>query len=109
VPSKQNNKRRYAAKKPTMDEFLTSRSQLNQVSTDFLKTDLETGLTFATIAKDTSDPAKRARNRKNARKAYDVVVCHLEQVELKPSDARTISQLLQKLKSDLTALGEAFA
>ena len=92
-----------------MDEFLATRWQLNRVSTDFLETDLRTALTFTKIARQTRDPERKARTRRNARKAYDMVVGYMTKVELTPSDVRVFSRLLKKLRFDLTELGETLS
>lgn len=92
-----------------MDELLTTRWQLNQVSTDFLLTDLRTALTFTKIARQTRDPERKARTCSNARRAHDTVIGYMTKVELTTSDARIISRLLKKLKSDLKELGETFS
>jgi hypothetical protein len=76
----------YAVPKPTMDEILAAVARHNKTSPDFLKTDIETALTFAGIAR-TADSAKdRERNRRAARNAYDTVVRLIERVELTDHD-----------------------
>ena len=43
-----------------MDELLASREQMNRVSTEFLKVDLKTALTFVKIARQTPTTIKRS-------------------------------------------------
>lgn len=48
----------HAAPKPTVDEFLSTQSRVNKVSADFLKVDLQAGLTFASLALEADDGEK---------------------------------------------------
>jgi hypothetical protein len=99
----------FAAKRPTVDELLSVSAQLNRTSTDFLKVDLETALTFSSIAlQSLDDPIKRQRNRRNARRGYDVIVRLMVRVSLTEDDARHIDLNLQRLKRELQQLGETF-
>lgn len=41
---------------------------------EFIRTELETAITFASVALDSGTEQKRQRNRKNARKAYDTAL-----------------------------------
>lgn len=75
---------------------------------DFLKTELHTGLTLASIAAETGDGEKSERNRKNARRAYDVVQRTKERVLLTPEQAQEVSLMLNKLRRALEKLGETF-
>ena len=81
---------------------------LNATVVGVLKTDLDTGLTFARIAEDASDAKKKRRNRKNARKAYDSIVDYEKRVELTAEERQDIGDKLGRLKSALTRLGERF-
>ena len=75
--------------------------------TNFLITDLDLGNTFVRGAKSDSEE-KTARNRKNARKAYDAVLHFLDSAELAPEARIEIEDRLAALKSDLQSLGETF-
>ena len=99
----------YAAKRPTPDEFLATARECNRASVNFLKTDVETGLTFSTIAMQSKDKSKRNRMRQNARKAYDTVLRLMRRVELTPPDARFLARNLKRLRADLIRLGEKFS
>jgi hypothetical protein len=99
----------FAARKPTIDELLSSGAQLNRTSTDFLKVDLETSLTFSALALQYKDnPEKRERNQANARRGYDTILRLAKKVVLDQQDARFISRHLRRLKSELQQLGETF-
>jgi hypothetical protein len=98
----------YAAAKPTVDQLLTNSRNLNRASTDFLKVDVETALTFASFALHTDDSVKKGRNKRAARRAYDSVLRLSKKVELTEVDARELSVKLKQLKSELEALGEVF-
>lgn len=109
MPRQKGGEPNFAAKKPGMDEILSSAAQLNRTSIDFLKIDLQTALTFSQIAlQSNADAEKRRRNRKNARKGYDTIVRLAEKVSLSDRDGRYISRNLERLKSELQQLGEIF-
>ncbi len=91
-----------------MDEILAAIARHNKTSADFLKTDIETALTFASIARNAENSADRARNLRSARRAYDTVVRLVERVELTDHDARILGRSLARLKSELRGLGEEF-
>ena len=105
---RRNKEPKYAAPKPTIDELLASRSRLNRVSADFLKVDIETALTFASLALQTGNSEKKQRNCRAARKAYDTVVSLIDRVTLDQNDAQFLSRNLRRLKSELVQLGEVF-
>jgi hypothetical protein len=81
---------------------------LNQTRTEFLITELSLGLTFAGIALGSNDEAKRKRNCKNARTAYDAILRFIGQVTLTPADSKRLKNGMELLKSQLQALGETF-
>ena len=74
--------------------------------TDFLRTEILTGLTMAKIALDSTHKSKRERNRANARKAYDAVVHFMRSSTLEGYEADEIKRGLAQLKSELMKLGE---
>ena len=108
MTARKQRKAGLAAAKPTMDELLASRERMNRVSVDFLKTDLETALTFVKIARQTRDDLRRKRNCRAARKAYDTVAKLVTKVELSAENGRVVRLGLAELKKELEALGEAF-
>lgn len=98
----------YAAPRPTQDEMLALERECNRTGSDFLKVDLATALTFAENARSSEDAAKRRRNLKSARKAYDTVLKLAQKVTLSNGDAEEIKEKLGKLRSELIELGEVF-
>jgi hypothetical protein len=98
----------YAALKPTVDELLDSLGQLKRTSTEFLKTDIETALTFSSIAAQTEDLQKKHRNRQHARRGYDTILRLSSRVKLSDDDEQLLSEKLMRLKAELQRLGEVF-
>jgi hypothetical protein len=72
----------------------------------FIRAELLTGLTFATIARAANYQAKIDRNRMNARKAYDVLLRFIPTTRLSASDADEVESKLAELKIYLQHLGE---
>jgi predicted anti-sigma-YlaC factor YlaD len=91
-----------------MDELLASRQQMNRVCSEFLKLDLETGLTFVKIARQTHDHLQKKRNCRAARKAYETVAKLAQKVELSTEKGRAMKLGLARLKAELEELGERF-
>lgn len=101
-------KRRNSALNPTLDKIRASEQELNRTGTEFLKIDIATALIFAKTALDTDDGAKKRRNQKSARKAYDTILRLAKKITLTDQDAKKLQQELRRLKTDLIQLGEAF-
>jgi len=93
---------------PTTNEFLFSRERLNRASVEFLKVDLETTLIFLHIARQTDHVSRQQRNLRAARKAYDTILRFMERVELSDEDIRALIIGLERLRSEMKELGEAF-
>jgi hypothetical protein len=82
---------------------------LNSNNVEFLKIDLETALTFATIALESpDDPDKKTRNQARARQAYDFVIERQRTLRINETDATEIAEKLKELKFALAQLGEKF-
>ena len=67
----------------------------------FLQTELNTGLTFASIALQSRNlrrPEKVQRNRANARTAFDTIIRFREQVPLTQAQADEIEHGFQRLR-----------
>lgn len=62
----------------------------------FLDTELKTGLTFARLALNASDPDKISRNLLNARKAYDTIAGFLANV---PPQAPGVEDIRENLRA----------
>ena len=73
---------------------------------DFLRSELQTGLTLTKIALDASRGDRTSRNRVNARKAYDAVVRFTPKVSLSESETNEIKSKLDQLRTQLQLLGE---
>lgn len=98
-----------AARKPGGEDILEAEAQVNRASTDFLKIDLQTALTFSGIALESdNNEEKRQRNQRSARRGYDTIVRLSKKVNLSASDARSMSRNMARLKSELRQLGETF-
>lgn len=72
----------------------------------FLKTELQTGITFADIALSAKYPDKLKRNAANARKAYDTALKFMAKSSEKSRFKATLDQLVERLRSKLRELGE---
>ena len=94
--------------KSGFSDLLENGKRFNQVSTDFLKVDLDLALTFTGIALETDNAAKKKRNQQSARKAYDTVLKLLKNVDLDEQYAQVLHTNLDRLKSELQVLGEVF-
>jgi len=73
---------------------------------EFLRAELDTGLTLATIALHTAEQGKTNRNRMNARKAYDAILRFIPRAQLTSEETDEIKSALEVLRSKLLELGE---
>jgi len=73
-----------------------------------LRTDLQIAFAFAEMATKRSEPEMTARNRRNARKGYDVLSQAAAAARLTHSDRAQITNQLESLKNVLRTLGESF-
>ena len=73
---------------------------------DFLRLEIDTGLTLAKIALDAHRHDRRDRNRLNARKAYDTVLRFIPRVNLTPEETSEMKIRVEHLKAELLRLGE---
>jgi len=74
--------------------------------TEFLRAELFAGMTRANIAQNTSDEAKKQRNCREARKAYDAVLQFLPTTFLSQEEKDEIDTKLSDLRFALRSLGE---
>jgi len=82
--------------------------QSKAVELKFLRTEVETGLTFAdTALQFPNNQDKVRRNTENARKAYDTVVHFLKKREIPDERLNQTLQLLVVLQLKLRQLGES--
>ena len=91
------------ASKQAMDSRLEEKDGI-----EFLLTELRTGLTFARVAlgADPFDTDKKARNRDNARTAYNTVLKFRPRVKLSDSANQALEAELHTLRAALRELGE---
>jgi phage shock protein A len=108
MPGKSRSTRDYGQRvpMPTVVDFARTEKEFNRAGTEFLKTDVATAITFSEAALNTDDPAKRIRNQKFARKAYDTILRLAQKITLQEEDAKQLSQGLEELKANLMRLGE---
>ena len=82
-------------------------SKGNAGGLQFLKIDLDLGLTFAQIALNPNcGDQRRARNQANARKVYDTAVHWKGRLTISEPDTVEIDTKLRRLRSALEKLGE---
>jgi hypothetical protein len=69
----------------------------------FLRTELETGLSFSRLALNANDPDTATRN---ARLAYDTALRFLGRVALTPAESEELDAKFTQLKTALKNLGQ---
>lgn len=77
---------------------------VNAASLKFLRTELQTGVTFAHLALTAKYGDRVERNRANARLAYDTALRFLETIT--PESASELDAQFKHLRAQLTELGE---
>lgn len=80
---------------------------VERVMTQAIKTDLKVGLTFAGIALNTRDEAKRQRNKAKARIAYDAVMRVCKTLNFSDEDKVEVQARQTELRAALQELGES--
>lgn len=90
---------------PGMLNLLSTMDQFRRTAADFLTLDLKTALTFAEIARTSTNPETKGRNAQNAVRAYSSVTELLKRAHLSEEDAQTIFELRSELRDRLAALG----
>jgi hypothetical protein len=80
----------------------------NQTGVQFLLVDLDLAMTFMDVAETSRLEDTKHRNHKNARKAYDAVLQHLEKLKPDAGQRRVIDAKLARLKTRLEAAGQQF-
>ncbi|HEX8924969.1 MAG TPA: hypothetical protein VF786_04215 [Terriglobales bacterium] len=99
--------------KQDFDKLLQDRNRMLQegarVMLDYLNIDLDTCMTMARIASEsTDDPEKRNRNRNNARRGYDAVTYFSTKLDIGDTERKQLRDKLHRLRSALEQLGEKF-
>jgi hypothetical protein len=90
----------------TLASIVDLAERVNRTQLDFLKLEIAVGRTFSSLALETNDTEKRARNRRAARKAFDTVLRFRDQIALTRDDTRWLNENLLRLKRELAMLGE---
>ena len=83
-------------------------SSLSNIGFEFLRTDLDTALTFMNVADSTGDAEMQQRNHENARRAYDTVVRLKQNLSLDDTQNKELAEKLGVLKSRLQNAGQQF-
>lgn len=84
----------------------TLKQQFEKSKEEFLLVEVESGHTFAEVARDALDAERRKRNIANARKAHDTLVYFLRDHGVEDAGVKKkIEDGLASLKRELTALG----
>ena len=101
---------RWVAAGPTRLDLAAKRlhGRTSRVGADFLRIDSEIALTFSGLALQTSDPEKKRRETRSARKAYDAISRLREKINLNEAESEKSDANLQRLKRELQRLGESF-
>jgi hypothetical protein len=71
----------------------------------FIRTEIELGLTFASIAAHSSNEEKFKRNQRNTQRAYDTARHFISLIELSDDQAAALSEMLAELEHRLRLLG----
>ncbi len=84
--------------------YMTPFSDWSALFASTIRTEIETGRTFARVALDARDEEKIARNTANARKAYDTARAWVQTSKLSGEDLKQIAEQFEALKNDLAKL-----
>ena len=77
-----------------------------EVTANFLKNELQTGITFADLALTARHEDRRERNKANARKAYDTALRFMSTGSPTPKITAEMEDRLEHLRAQLKKLGE---
>ena len=77
-----------------------------EITADFLKNELQTGITFADLALTAKHDDRRERNKANARKAYDTALRFIDTSSPTPEITAELKHRLEHLRAQLKELGE---
>ena len=79
----------------------------SQVGMNFLRTEVETALLFASLAFQARDSEKRRRNLQNARKGYDTLRQLVRKLVLTPDERTEMRLKISEVRRQLITLGES--
>jgi hypothetical protein len=77
-----------------------------EITAEFLKNELQTGITFADLALSAKHEDRRERNRANARKAYDTALHFMSTLSPTSEIPAELKDRLEHLRTRLKQLGE---
>lgn len=83
-----------------------TRESANRAGSEFLLTEVDTGITFANLALATKDGEKRHRNTANAVTAYTAIVRFMDRVVFTDAEASQFRNSFGLLKDKLLQLRE---
>lgn len=89
--------------------FLSNQHQFEKNIRDFIRIEVATSTTFATIALDSDDPGRKREDTQKARKGYDTALHFIAEAKKRFPDNPLSSETLEKLhqlKNMLIKLGE---
>lgn len=86
--------------------MMNRNEQAHHAEMEFLRAELDTGLTLAGIALAATQENRSERNRMGARKAYDSLLHFFPRAKLQPEQTDEIQSGLEALRSKLVDLGE---
>ena len=81
--------------------------RIDDVGVDFLRTEVQAGLTFAKVAATTSRPAARKRNQQNATTALEAVMKFKTRVALSVTEYEELENGLADLREAIAAISAA--
>jgi hypothetical protein len=90
----------------TTGPFAKEAAEFHVAAIRFLNTEADIGLNLARIAAESHNAQKRARNRHNAREAYDSVLKHLDTASPTSEEPESVQRKMAKLRELLKSLGE---
>lgn len=88
-----------------MDRPLDAFEHFNQVGAGFLLTELDTGLTFLSVAATTGNRETALRNRDNASVAYQSVLRYMDRIQLDGDEKASFDHKLAELRRGLIEAG----
>src|SRR5579872_3081465 len=91
---------------PNTGPFARESAEFHLRAISFLNTEADTGLQFARFAAESQNPKVMARNRRNARLAYDSVLKYLDRSAPTEEELQAVQQKIAALRELLKSLGE---
>lgn len=89
-------------------DYKSLSEETNHVRVEFIKLELDTAITIAKHARQSTDAETVASHRRNARRAYDAGLHLLSTTTLSQMEYENVTAKLEWLRSALESLGEEF-